>query len=196
MPSNRRQKTRIVKASFLAITIIGIIVLLGFALSGNRNVVETASEKPATNEEEDAQIVISKFHQTSSRDGLLEWSLDADTALMNQEKKSAAFKNLSMTYYLENDNKVYLTADTGSLELESKNMNVTGNVVVTSDEYVLKTDAMHYRHEQRTFSSATPVKISGGSSELTADSLTFDLNTNQIVFDGKVRGAFGEAIAL
>jgi len=55
---------------------------------------------------------------------------------------------------------------------------------------------MNYRHELRMFSSTGPVEISGGSSELMANSLTFDMNTNQALFDGQVRGTFGEEIAL
>ena len=145
---------------------------------------------------DDATIVIDSFHQTSTRDGSREWSLDAQSAVLDSAGKEAEFEKLAITFYLEGGDEVYLTADRGTLQMESKDMVVSGNVVVTNDDFILKTNRLFYNNQEQLFSSKDPVRIDSGESRLDADTLVYNLATNITEFTGRVRGTFGDAVVL
>ena len=139
-----------------------------------------------------ADLTISDIHQTSTRDGRKEWSLKAASARYLNAEKQVILTDLSMTFYLENQQDLQLTADSGILQTESKDVEIRGNVVVTSADATLTTEDLRYRHTQRILASRTPVKITGDAYRLTAERMRLDLNTNRAIFEGNVSGAFIE----
>lgn len=139
-----------------------------------------------------ADLTISDIHQTSTRDGRKEWSLKAASARYLNAEKQVILTDLSMTFYLENQQDLQLTADSGILQTESKDVEIRGNVVVTSADATLTTEDLRYRHVRRILASRTPVKITGDAYRLTAERMRLDLNTNRAIFEGNVSGAFIE----
>ena len=139
-----------------------------------------------------ADLTIADIHQTATREGRKEWSLDAASARYLNAKKQVILTDLSMTFYLENQQDIELTADTGVLMTESKDVEVGGNVELKSRDALLKTEQLHYRHEQRTLASQLPVQIRGDSFRLTAERMQLDLNTNRATFEGNINGEFIE----
>lgn len=143
-----------------------------------------------------ADLTIADIHQTATRDGRKEWSLDATSARYLNAEKRVILTELSMTFYLENQQDLQLTADSGVLLTESKDVEISGNVVVKSNDARLKTQDLRYRHEQRMLTSLSPVEISGDAYRLTAERMQIDLNTNRAIFEGNVSGAFIEDFSL
>jgi LPS export ABC transporter protein LptC len=143
-----------------------------------------------------ADLTIADIHQTATRDGRREWSLDAASARYQNAEKKVILTELSMTFYLENQQDLKLTADSGVLLTESKDVDIHGNVVLKSSEAQMKTEDLRYRHAQRILSSLSPVEITGTSYRLTAQRMQIDLNTNRATFEGDVRGAFLEDFSL
>jgi len=184
------------KLSFFLISIIvlafGVVGIVFFQYrhmsEKNRSLVSTVENK--------ANVSIGRAHQTATRDGIKEWSLDAASADYMDKKNQAIFKDLSLTFFLKDNSEVYLTADRGILKTDSNDMEINGNVVVTNSGYKLRCENLYYAHEKRIISSKVPVKIIGDSFELVADSMSLYLNTNRVSFDGKVKGNFRGGIAL
>jgi LPS export ABC transporter protein LptC len=143
-----------------------------------------------------ADLTIANIHQTATRDGRKEWSLDAASARYQNAEKQVILSELSMTFYLENQQDLKLTADSGVLLTESKDVEVKGNVVLKSGDAQMKTEDLRYRHAQRILASLSPVEITGASYRLTARRMQIDLNTNRATFEGDVRGAFIEDFSL
>ncbi len=143
-----------------------------------------------------ANISISKVYQTATRDGIKEWSLEAKSAYYINATKQANLHDVIVTFFLKDEGKVYLTADQGILKTDSNDIEVTGNVVVQNETYSLKTKKLNYEHTKRIIFSKVPVEIVGDSLNLTADSMSFDLNTNRILFEGRIKGSFSEIITL
>ena len=73
---------------------------------------------------------------------------------------------------------------------------VNGHVLVQRGGYSLKTEQLHYDHEDRIMSSPVPVEIHAEFAFLTADSMLFDLNTHQTVLKGNVDGVFARPLLL
>ncbi len=184
------------KLKFFLISII--IILLGIIItvfSTYRNILdETAGLKSAI--QSAAKMSLGKVHHTATRDGVIEWSLDASSARLLDEKKQLILDDLSVVFYMKDGKKAYLTAEKGFLHTDSNDIEVVGNVVVKNDNYVLKTEKLNYENTRRILFSTIPVAISSDSEKLTADSISFDLDTKKTVLEGNVKGTFSENIKL
>lgn len=139
-------------------------------------------------------VAIEKIHQASIKDGMKEWVLDADSVQYIETTKQALLKNIVATFYLKNGKEIYLKANEGILQTDTKNIEVKGNVIVISHDLRLETEKVNYYHERRLLSSETPVKMMGEQMDLTANSMTVDLNSNQTTFQGNVKGIIRETI--
>jgi LPS export ABC transporter protein LptC len=133
-------------------------------------------------------VVVERVHQSATRDGRTEWSLDAATGQYRLSEKKIVLTDLFVTFFTRDDQKVYLTARHGTVMTESHDMEAHGNVVIYNDAYRLETEKMTYSHGSRVIASDDPVKINGQAGDLAADSLTMDLNANRLVMRGHVRG--------
>ena len=134
------------------------------------------------------ELVVEGIHQTATREGRTEWSLDAGTAQYRLSEKKILLTDLFVTFFTRNDQKVYLTARHGSVMTDSHDMEAYGGVVVYNDAYHLETEQMKYSHGLRMITSDAPVKITGPTGDLMGDSLELDLNNNRLVLRGHVRG--------
>ena len=144
----------------------------------------------------EANIAMQNVNHTATRNGIKEWNLSAESACLIDKKKQMVLKKLSVVFFMKEGKEVYLTAEQGIFKTDSNDIEVTENVVVKNDGYKLQTEKLNYRHSKRILFSKVPVKITGASSHLAADSMSFDLNTNKTLFEGNVEGFFSENIIL
>ena len=115
-----------------------------------------------------------------TRDGRTEWSLDSASAQYFLPEKKVLLKDLFVTFFTQDGQKVYLTARNGTVKTDSHDMEAHDDVVVYNDLYRLETERMNYAQDTRLITSDTPV----------------DLNTNRLVMRGNVHGTLvspGEA---
>ncbi|MEE8400472.1 MAG: LPS export ABC transporter periplasmic protein LptC [Desulfobacterales bacterium] len=139
-------------------------------------------------------IALNRVHQESTRNGVLEWRLDADSIQYTNETKQAILKAPSITFFLENKDRVLLKAEQGRLDTDSKDIAVTDHVTMNFARFSLETDTLHYEHKNRRITSTTPVKISGDRIRIRADTMVFDLHTNRTVFKGNIKGTLSGTI--
>lgn len=180
----RYKKPKKIKVLLLAIILITLGGVVGIYIHFRQD-IKTAESVPESIEP-DATLSIGKIHQTASRKGRKEWSLEARSAHYIDKTKEMVLRDLSVIFFLKDNSEVTLAADRGILKTESNDISVSGNVVLNNKEYKLLTEKLNYAHEQRVLYSSTPVIITGASVKLVADSISFDLNTNKITMDGSV----------
>ncbi|MBW2405743.1 MAG: LPS export ABC transporter periplasmic protein LptC [Deltaproteobacteria bacterium] len=186
-----QKKLKVFLISLIFLT-FGVIII---AFLQYRHVLEK-NDTPVSTEQSQANISIGKAHQTATRNGRKEWSLEAASADYMNENNQAIFKDLSVTFYLKDETKVYITANQGILKTDSNDMEIYGNVVVKNEDYKLICENLHYKHDNRIIFSKVPVNITGNSFELVADSMSLNLNTNKAFFEGKVKGIFSGLFTL
>ena len=170
------------------ILLIVILLAIGTVVTvfiGYRQ-VSNAPELLLSSIKDGANLSLGKIRQTATRDGKKEWSLEAGSAHYIENEKKAVLKDLFITYFLKDNKEVYLNADQGILNTETNDIEFSGNVVIRNEEYKLKTEKLDYQHERRFISTDVPVHISGDGADVTANSLTYDLNANKIVLTGNV----------
>lgn len=186
--STKYKKPRKLKIALLAVMGLALITVVAVYI-GYRQVVSTP-ELLIDTLKSGADMSIGKIHQTSTRDGRLEWSLDASSAHYIQDKKAVIFKDISVIFYLKDNQKVFLKADEGTLNTDSNDIEVAGNVVIQNQDYKMATEKLNYHHEERLIVSKNRINISGTAGKIAANALEFDLNTNNVELTGDVRGFF------
>ena len=194
MPLIKNNNPKKLKLFLLSVILITLGVILSIfvgqrrAYDNENHIVSEVQSK--------ANISIGKVHQTATRNGITEWNLDAASVEYINKSNKAIFQDLSVTFYLKDKTKVYLTANQGILETDSNDIEVLGNVVVKNEFYSLKTENLHYKHNSRIIFSKVPVKISGNSLDFAADSMSLNLITNITLLQGRVKGTLNEKITL
>jgi len=146
--------------------------------------------------QEDATIAIDSVHQTSTKNGIKEWSLDATSAQFIENDHQAVFDNLSVTFYMENDHSIKLSARKGYLNTDTRDIRVDGDVVADDGRFKILTDTLNYENERRILVADTPVQILGSVFRLRADTASYDLTSQKSTFDGNVEGTIFEKINL
>ena len=184
------------KLKFFLISVIFIAFGIVSAVFMGYRHISDKEDNLISNIRSKANISIGKAHQTATRNGITEWSLDAASVDYINDKNQAIFHDLSVKFFLKDKTNVYLKADRGILNTDSKNMKIFGNVVVENGSYRLKCDNLYYKHNGRMIYSDTSVSITGDLFNLVADSMSLDLNTNRSIFEGKVEGTLRERITL
>lgn len=139
-----------------------------------------------------ADMVFKNVEQTAIRNGVNEWKLNAQAAYLIESEKKMILEKPEVEFFLENGNNVFLTAQQGVYRLDSQNIQVNGKVVVTQDNYTLRTERLVYVHAQRRLLSKKSVRITGAQFDLTAGAMNVDLNSSQGFFDNGVTGIFNE----
>ena len=158
--------------------------------------ISTAPEILLSSIKEGANLSIGKIRQTATRDGRKEWSLEANSAHYIETEKKAVLKDLTVTFFLENQGEVYLNAEQGTLKTDTNDIEFSGNVVIKNADYKMTANRLNYLHSQRLIFSNDPVHISGESAELQAESISYDLNSNKIELTGEVEATISEEFAL
>ena len=189
--NTHRKKLNILFISIILL-VFGIILTVFFKY---RNGIEISDRTGAVIPDK-ANISIGRAHQTATRNGIKEWSLDAASADYMTEKNQAVFKDLSLTFFLKDRTKVYVTADRGLLKTDSDDIEISNNVVVKYTQYKLRCENLYYEHKKRIIVANVPVNITGDSFQLVADAMSLNLNTNRTLFEGKVKGTFRGGISL
>jgi lipopolysaccharide export system protein LptC len=190
------KNTHRIKLNILLISIILLVfgvILTVFLNYRNGLEINDVSGTIGSNK---ANISIGKAHQTATRNGIKEWSLDAASADYMTDKKQAVFKGLSVTFFLKDNSKVYITADRGLLNTDSNDMEISNHVVVKYTQFKLRCENLYYEHKKQIIFSNVPVNITGDSFQLVADAMSLNLNTNKTLLEGKVKGTFRGGITL
>ena len=184
----KQKRLKLLLLLFILVT-IGIIIAIFFYYRPT----SPLQESPEIASEEGTHMAIGRVHQTATRDGFKEWNLDAASVKYMEAEKKALFKDISVTFFIRDGTRVYLTAEKGILQTESKDIEVTGNVVVKNEKYRMETETLQYQHEKRLLFTKVPVKIIGKDFDLSSDSLSVDLNQQRAWFKGQVKGTINES---
>ncbi len=169
----------------------GCVIIIGFftiTWSINRISQEELPDIPEV--QSSVEMTLNELHQVATRNGKKEWFLDAKSAQLLQGRGQLLLTKPVLVFLLKNGERLQLTALTGILDTATSDINITGNVVAKLPEYQMSGDEFLYQHEQRILSTDSEVQIFGKAFRLSADTLIYDLNSQQAIFNGQVEGLF------
>jgi LPS export ABC transporter protein LptC len=136
------------------------------------------------------RMAIGRMKQSASRQGILQWDLEAANARYLEESNQMLLERPEVLFYTKENRSVRLTAAQGLLNTQTNDIEASGGVTVQSDPYTIITDRMVYRHDTRIISSQAPVTVRSGTEQIKADKMEIDLNTQRVRMQGNVAGRF------
>ena len=141
-----------------------------------------------------ADIRIEKARYTETKDGQKEWELEADSAQYFKNDNLTAFENVKVIFYSKNGVNYTLIGREGRLRNDSKDMDIVGDVVVTSsDNYQLKTDSLQYIADVRQISSKDKVFFTGPGINIEGTGFLADMVTEMVSVFANVRTVMEDA---
>ncbi len=182
--TNRHKSLRLVLlVSMLLIFGVVLTVFIGYRTGSNPQEMVLSSML-----KDDVAISMVDVQQTSTKNGVRDWSLNAASAQFLNKKNQVVFDDLALTFYLDDGGSVNLKARKGHLNTETRDIQIDGDVLADDGEIKFRTESLDYDHTQRILVAAQPVQIFGNSFCLTAESATYDMAGRKAIFEGKVEG--------
>ena len=181
------RRLRLVLIVFMA----GMAIVLAVIYTTKKAAV-LPGEKETLHIDSGAALVLNQMHQTSFKDGIKEWSLDAASARLLKEGDIAEMNDVTAVFLTKDNIKARVTSKTGILNTATHDMTLSGKVEVHYGEMVLTTDKLQYDKKRHIIYSTKAVTILGENSRLAADALEVDLAGGRVVLTGNVKGVFSE----
>jgi LPS export ABC transporter protein LptC len=167
------------KAKFvilLSIVLIGGIVLVSLWANLRARKASEAVEKLPKVFTGGADMRLEKIRFVEDKHGQKTWELEAKSVHQYQEQNIMVLEDVRVTFYAKEGRTIYLTGKQGKVYQDSKNVELVGDVVLTSsDGYQLKTHSVSYRHLEKIVSTSDPVEIDGEQLRLTGKGMWVDI---------------------
>ena len=135
-------------------------------------------------------VALGVMRQTSTRNGIKEWTLEAASAKILKQEHLAVLTDVSVHFFLDGGDEIHLTSRAGTLDTEQHDMTFSDTVVVRHQDHILETDRLQYEKKRHIIFSLNPVVLTSPGVKMTADELTLDLNTHVAQLTGNFKGVF------
>jgi LPS export ABC transporter protein LptC len=168
------RKTKIV--ILIVILLVGGIALVSLRANLRARKASEAGEKVPKVSTGGADMQLKKIRFVEDKQGQKTWELEAESVHQYQGQNMMVLENVKVTFYAKEGRIIYLTGKQGKVYQDSKNVDLSGDVVLTSsDGYQLKTHSASYRHSEKIVSTGDPVEIDGEQIRLTGKGMLVDV---------------------
>lgn len=155
-----------------------------------RNSLIPGDSKPLENVlQQGVNMQIDNIHyEQTNQSAFKEWELDAKSAQYFKDENKIALQSIVVTFF-SNEGKAYkLTAEYGELYTDSKDFEVSGDVVAVTDEgYRIQTDSFRYSAEERKIFTDDDVTLSSEKLVMTGKGMVVDLDKERLYILKEVR---------
>lgn len=138
---------------------------------------------------DDIDLALQDLHYTHSEAGVKRWTLDADKAEYLKESSLAKLEKVNLTYFQTRSfGDIYLEADQGRLNQASRELDIWGDVVLTTDNgEKFYTERLHYDERERSLTTEDPVRIVSPRLELTGVGMKVEIDRGYMIVKDRVR---------
>jgi LPS export ABC transporter protein LptC len=165
-------------AILISIVLVGGLVLFKLWVNlRERKAYEKLSEAPKISTDGKADTRLEKIHLVEDKHGQKTWELEATSVQQYQDQNMLVLKDVKVTFFSKDGRVAVLTGKEGKVYQDSKNMEIIGDVVLTSkkDGYSLKTQSISYNHKENIARTSDPVEIEGEQLHLEGRGMLADL---------------------
>ncbi|MBI5642439.1 MAG: LPS export ABC transporter periplasmic protein LptC [Deltaproteobacteria bacterium] len=179
------RKIRIFLLAFIALSIIGLIVLV-LVHYQTKN-----SYQVSFTEDSKLEVKIDKIHYSGTKNGRVEWELTADSAKRTRDEDLTLFDTVQATFYSKQGKTYTLKADEGRYKEIAGEIHAVGDVSVESEEgYTLKTEELKYSIGSREITSDKRVEITSEGMDVEGEGFFADVENGRYLLKDKVRAVF------
>jgi LPS export ABC transporter protein LptC len=164
---------------FLAILIV-IVVVIKNDVSKPKNLLNALQEG--------VDLKFKGFDFTEVNEANAKWEVKAETATYSKKQDLAVLEKINIKL-TTSDGKVFLmSADKGQMFTKEKNIEIQGNVIITSDNNDrFSTDHLSYNDAEKKFYTDAPVTMENKRMKLTGTGLTLYTNDGKLSIPSMVK---------
>ncbi len=163
-------------AILLSMVLIGGIVLVTLWWNLHARRASEAEENLPKISTGGADMRLEKIRFVEDKHGQKTWELEAKSVQQYQDQNIMVLEDIKVTFYAKEGRTFFLTGKQGKVHQDSKNVDLVGDVVLTSsDGYELKTHSVAYRHLEKIVSTPDPVEIEGEQIRLTGKGMLVNI---------------------
>lgn len=137
---------------------------------------------------DDIDLALEDLHYTQTEDGRRRWTLDADKAEYQRDNRLAKLEAVKLLFYDTGQfGDLTLQADQGQLAQETSQIDIWGNVIITTGRGdQLFTERLHYDDQARRLSTEEPIRFLSAQIELTGIGLQIDIDQGRMLVKDNV----------
>jgi len=187
------------KYLWLILIIILALVILSFYFTckkgDNKNNTQTKEEIGESEEDievNEAPVKIEKGVVVGMKEGKKEWEIEAGEISLGKYRNKTIFEKIKRAViFKDNQSNLKVKAKKCIAEMDSKNMELIGDVVIETEKGdILKGERFYWNSEEEKLTSLEPVEIMVKENKITADELSTDAELNDLELKGNVKVTF------
>ena len=165
---------------FLAV-LAGLSGVIAWRIVGRRG--PTPVQQPA----QQADYQIKDVHINETLEGNLRWTLNADQAQVYDQKGITVMRQVVVRVF-SRDGDWTVTSDEGTLDNNRRDVTLTGNVVIRSNDGLeMRTATLGWDNERRALSTDDPVEIKREGTTITGNGLAVQMQEETAAIGRNVR---------
>lgn len=142
---------------------------------------------PPPQPQQQADYRINEIHISETLEGNLRWTLDADRAEVFDKEHRTVMQNVTVHVFSQ-DVVWTVTGDEGVLDNTTRDVVLTGNVVVTTNDGLrMTTPTLRWVNETRNLTTEEPVEITRAGTTIRGRGLDVKMREQQAVLAREVR---------
>ena len=185
----RRHLIQRVLLGLMALTLVAVVVVF----VGYRRITRNPDALLAVVKKE-ADMQLNKIRQTAMKNGVREWRLDAESATLLEKKQLVLLTAPEVEFFMQDGDNVFLTANQGTIYMDSNRIDVSGQVSARTRQYRFQTETLRYDPNARQLHTDSAVTLKGQAFTLDAAAMAMDLETSIARFEGGVKGSISERL--
>jgi LPS export ABC transporter protein LptC len=169
-----------------SIAVVSLVILIAVVAVIRVNVNKPKNLLKVLQNSVDLQI--KGFVYTEVGEANAKWEVKAETATYDKKTNLAVFDRVQIKL-TTSDGKVFMmSADKGQMNTKEKNIEIKGNVVITSDSGdKFSTDHLNYTDAEKKFYTDAPVTMENNRMKLTGVGLTLFMNKGELNIPSMVK---------
>jgi LPS export ABC transporter protein LptC len=174
---------KIQKASQVIVIVAIFLLAGGYAASKwFQEPAESFPTKPAVSD-----MRIENFSYSSP--GIHPWELRARSASVSQDMDNVDLVKPQVKYRGGQGGDIFLTAEKGKLDKNSRKVTAQGNVIVAYNDLSFTTGQIDYLDDKKIAESPAPVALDGGDLQVTGKGLTVAVGAEEMVIEHDVKAS-------
>jgi LPS export ABC transporter protein LptC len=146
----------------ISIVLIGGIVFVTLWVNLKGEKASKEGEVPLKISTDGADARLEKIRFVEDKQGQKTWELEAKLIQQYQGQNIMLIEEVKLTLFTKEGQSFIISGNYGKVYQDSKNMELVGDVVLTSsDGYRLKTHSISYHHLEKQVTTSDPVEIEG-----------------------------------
>ncbi|MGQ9644947.1 MAG: LPS export ABC transporter periplasmic protein LptC [Thermodesulfobacteriota bacterium] len=168
-------------AILILIVVIAGIVLTSLWMNLQREKNSREKESLERLPHLEADMALERIKLVEDKQGKKTWELDAKAVRQYQPQNVILLEDVKVSFHTKEGRSFILSGDTGKVYQDSRNMELVGNVLLTSsDGYRLTTHSIFYQHEKREVTTSDPVEIDGQEIQVVGRGMRVDMEARII----------------